>query len=91
MTPPNLKREEEQNEVANLCFMALEDDIEVPSSSNSFFNNYFNDDCHDNDDGDDDDDETSFVTNLMLKYKSLLSRKNHYKHELISLTKEFEK
>ena len=29
--------EEEQDEVANLCFMALEDDIEVPSSSNSFF------------------------------------------------------
>ena len=29
--------EESQEEVANLCFMALEDDIEVPSSSNSFF------------------------------------------------------
>ena len=29
--------EEEQEEVANLCFMALEDDIEVPSSSNSSF------------------------------------------------------
>ena len=26
----------------------------------------------------------------MSKYKSLLSKKNHYKHELTSLTKEFE-
>ena len=85
--------EEEQDEVANLCFMALEDDIEVPSSSNSSFN--FNDDlndyCHDiDDDDDDDDDETSLVSKLMSKCKSLFSRKNHYKHELTSLTKEFE-
>ena len=67
--------------------MALEDDIEVPSSSNSSFNNYFNDDFHDSDD---DDDETSLVSKLMFKCKSLLSRKNHYKHELTSLIKEFE-
>ena len=80
--------EEDQDEVANLCFMALEDDIEVPSSSNSSFN-FDNDYCHD-DDNDDDDDETSLVSKLMSKCKSLLSRKNHYKHELTSLTKEFE-
>ena len=69
--------------------MAFEDDIEVPSSSNSSFYE-FNDNCHDKIDDDDDDDGTFFVSNLMLKFKSLLSRKNHYKHELISLTKEFE-
>ena len=63
--------------------MAFEDDIEVPSSSNSFFN-FDNDYCQD------DDDETSLVSKLMSKYKSLLSKKNHYKHELTSLTKEFE-
>ena len=79
--------EEDQDEVANLCFMPLEDDIEVPSSSNSSFN-FDNDYCHDIDD--DDDDETSLVSKLMSKCKSLLSRKNHYKHELTSLTKEFE-
>ena len=61
----------------------LEDDNKVPFSSNSSFN-FDNDNCYD------DDDETSFISNLMLKYKSLLSRKNHYKHELTSLTKEFE-
>ena len=82
--------EEEQDEVANLCFMALEDNIEVPSSSNSFFYNNFDDNCHDIDD-DDDNDETSIVSKLMSKCKSLLSKKNHYKHELTSLTKEFEK
>ena len=85
--------EMEEDERVNLCFMAFEDDIEVPSSSNSSFNNYFNDDCHDIDDDDDDDnddDETSLVSKLMFKYKSLLYRKNHYKHELTSLTKEFE-
>ena len=66
--------------------MALEDGIEVPSTSNSSFNDDFNDYCHD----DNDDDETSIVRKLMLKYKSLLSKKNHYKHELTSLTKKFE-
>ena len=66
--------------------MAFEDDIEVPSSSNSSFYE-FNDDCHDNNNNDD---ETSMVSKLMSKCKSLLSKKNHYKHELTSLTKEFE-
>ena len=79
--------EEDQDEVANLCFMAFEDDIEVPSSSNSSFYE-FNDDCHDN--INDDDDDTSMVSNLMSKCKSLHSRKNHYKNKLTSLTKEFE-
>ena len=65
--------------------MALEDDIEVPSSFNSSFNDDFNDNCHDIDD-----DETSIVNKLMSKCKSLLSKNNHYKHELTSLTKEFE-
>ena len=69
--------------------MALEDNIEVPSSSNSSFNNDFNDNCYDIDD-DDDDDETSIVSKLMFKCKSLISKKNHYKHELTRLTKEFE-
>ena len=63
--------------------MAFEDDIEVPYSSNSFFYE-FNDDCHDNDNN-----ETFMVSKLMSKCKSLLSKKNHYKHELTSLTKEF--
>ena len=66
--------------------MALEDNIEVPSTSNSSFNNDFNDYCHDNND----DDETCIVSKLMSKCKSLLSKKNYYKHELTSLTKEFE-
>ena len=47
---------EEQGEVANICFMALEDDIEVPSTSHSSFNNDY-----------DDDDETSIVNILMFK------------------------
>ena len=81
--------EESQEEVTNLCFMALEDDIEVPSSSNSFFN--FDDDNGDNNEyDDDDDDENSLVRELMSKCNSLLARKNHYKHELTTLTKEFE-
>ena len=78
--------EEEQDEVANLCFMALEDDIEVPSTSNCSFNDDFNNYCHNNDD---DDNETSIVSTLMFKCKNLLSKKNHYKHELTSLSKEF--
>ena len=78
--------EEKQDEVANLCFMALEDDIEVPSTSHSSFDNDCDDYC---DDDDDDDDETSIVSKLMFKCKSLLSKKNHYKHELTSLSKEF--
>ena len=69
--------------------MALEDEIEVPSTFNSSFNDDFNDYYHDNDD-DDDDDETFIVSKLMFKCKSLLSKKNHYKHELTSLSKEFE-
>ena len=52
--------------------MAIEDDIEVPFSSNSSFN-FDNDYCHDIDD--DDDDETSLVSKLMSKCKSLLLRK----------------
>ena len=68
--------EEEQDEVANLCFMALEDDIEVPSSSNSSFNDDFIDNCHDIDNDNDDDDETFIVRKLMIKCKSLLSKKN---------------
>lgn len=72
--------------------MALEDDIEVPSPFNSFFN-FDDDNCDDdnyNDDDDDNDDETSLVRKLMSKCNSLLARKNHYKHKLTSLTKEFE-
>ena len=53
--------EEDQDEVANLCFMAFEDDIEVLSSSNSSFYE-FNDDCHDNDNN-----ETFMVSKLMSK------------------------
>ena len=52
--------EEDQDEVANLCFMAFEDDIEVPSSSNSSFYE-FNDDCHDNNNDDDDDDDGTYI------------------------------
>ena len=63
--------------------MALEDDIEVPSISYSSFDN----DC---DDYYDDDDESSIMSKLMLKCKSLLYKKKHYKHELTSLSKEFE-
>ena len=79
------KREEEKEEVANLCFMALKNDIEVPSTSNSSFDN----DCDDYCDDDDDDDESSIVSKLLLICKSLLSKKKHYKHELTNLTKEF--
>ena len=84
--------EEDQDEVANFCFMALEDDNEVPSTSNSSFYE-FDDDYHDNMNDDDDeyyDDDISMVSNLMSKCKSLLSRKNHCKDKLISLTKELE-
>ena len=64
--------------------MALESDNEVPSNSNSYCDDY----C--DNDNDDDDDESSIVSKLLVKYKSLLSKKKHYKHELTSLTKEFE-
>ena len=77
------ERDEEQDEVVNFFFMALEDDIEVPSTSYSSLNNDCDDYCNDDDDGD----ETSIVSKLMLKCKSLLSKKKHYKHELISLNK----
>ena len=70
--------------------MAFEDYIEVPSTSNSSFNDDLNDYCHDIDDDDDDDDKTFLVSKLMFKCKSFLSKKNHYKHELTSLSKEFE-
>ena len=64
--------------------MALESDNEVPSNFNSSCDDY----C-DNDD--DDDDGSSIMRKLLLKCKSLLSKKKHYKHELNILTKEFEK
>ena len=67
--------------------MALEDDNEVPSTSNSSFYEFdddFHDNMNDNDDEYYDDDDTSMVSNLMSKCKSLLSRKNHYKDKLIS-------
>ena len=59
--------------------MALKSDNEVPSTFNSSCDDY----C-------DDDDESSIVSKLLLKCKILLSKKKHYKHELTSLTKEFE-
>ena len=62
--------------------MALESDNEVPFTSNSFYDNYYNDN--------NDDDESSIVSKLMLKCKNLLSKNKHYKHDLTSLTKEFE-
>ena len=63
--------------------MTLEDDNDVPSTSYSSFD----DDCDDYCNDDNDDDESSIVSKLMLKCKSLLSKKKHYKHELISLNK----
>ena len=60
--------------------MALERDNGVPSISNSSCDNY---------DDDNDDDKSSIVSKLMLKCKSLLAKKKHYKHELTSLTKKF--
>ena len=68
--------------MANLYFMVLESDNEVPFTSNSSCDNY----CDDNDD---DDDKSSIMSKLLLKYKSLFSKKKHYKHELTSLTKKF--
>ena len=65
--------------MANFCFMALEDENEVP-----FISNFSCDDYCDNND------ESSIVSKLLLKYKSLLYNKKHYKHELVSLTKEFD-
>ena len=59
--------------------MALESDNKVPSISNSSWDDY----C------DDDDDESYIVSKLMLKCKSLLAKKKHYKSELTRLTKEF--
>ena len=60
--------------------MALESDNEVPSTSNSSYDDYCDDDDYD---------ESSIVSKLMLKCKSLIFKKKHYKHELTSLTKEF--
>ena len=65
--------------------MALENDNEVPFTSYSSFDDDCDDYCNN-----DDDDESTIMSKLILKYKSLLSKKKHYKHELISLTKEFE-
>ena len=61
--------------------MALESDNEVPSNSNSSCDDYYDND---------DDDESSIMSKLLLKYKSFLSKKKFYKHELFSLTKAFE-
>lgn len=61
---------------SNKKWQALEDDNEVSSTSYSSFDDDCNDYCDDDDD--DDNDESSIVSKLMLK------------HELISLTKEFE-
>ena len=83
---PELEKEEEQQEVANLCFMALENENKVPSISNSSCDDY----CEYDDDDDDDDDESSIASKLMHKYTSLLSRKKFYKYKFTSLTKEFE-
>ena len=60
--------------------MALEDKNEVLSTSHSSCDDY----------SDDDDNESSIVSKLMLKYKSLLSKKKFYKYELSNLSKEFE-
>ena len=79
------ENKEEQEEVANLCFMPLEDENNVPSISNSSYDDY----CE-YDDDDDDDDEISIASKLMYKYTSLLSRKKFYKYKFTSLTKEFE-
>ena len=70
--------------MANLCFIALKDEIKVPSISNSSCDEY----CE-YDDDDDDDDESSIASKLMHKYTSLLSRKKFYKYKFTSLTKEF--
>ena len=78
--------EEDNQEVANLCLMALEDN-EVPSMSN--FLNYDSLD-YDDDDADDDDDENSIVHKLMDKCKKLFSKKKFYKQEFSKLSKEFE-
>ena len=67
--------------MANLCFMALEDKNKVPSISKSSCDDY----CEY-----DDDDESSIVSKLMLKCKSLLSKMKLYKHKLSNLSKEFE-
>ena len=52
--------EDDQDEVANLCFMAFENDIKVSSSSNSSFYE-FNDDWHDNNNDDDYDDDGTYI------------------------------
>ena len=64
--------------------MALESNNNILSNSYSSFDDYCDDDDND------DDDERSIVSKLMLKCKSLLFKKKHYKHELTSLTKVFE-
>ena len=63
--------------------MALKNENEVPSNSNSYCDDY----CEYDDD--DDDDESSIMSKLLLKCKSLLFKKKHYKCELTSLTKQF--
>ena len=75
--------------MANLCFIALEDENKVPIISNSSCHDYYEYDDDVDNDHNDDDDESSIVSKLMLKCKSLLAKKKHYKHELTSLTKKF--
>ena len=64
--------------------MDLKNEKEVTSISHSSYVDYNDyDDCND-------DNESSIVSKLMLKCKSLLSKKKHYKYELLNLSKEFE-
>ena len=66
--------------MANLCFMALESENKVPSTSKSSCDDY----CEY------DDDETSIANKLMHKYFSLFFRKKFYKYKFTSLTNKFE-
>ena len=71
--------EEEQQKATNLCFMAQEDDNEVPSTSHSSCDDYNDyDDC--------DDDDRSMMRKLNLKCKNLLSKKKFYKLELLKMS-----
>ena len=86
------EKEEEQEEVANLCFMALKDENKVPSIFNSSCDSYCecdDDDDDDDDDDNDDDDEIFIASKLMHKFTSLTMKK-FYKYKFTSLTKEFE-
>ena len=85
------KMEDEQSKDLNLCFMALEDNNEVPSTSHSFYDNYDNcgDLCDYDSDDDDDKDENSIVHKLMIKCSILYSKKKFYKQEFSKMSKEF--